>query len=452
MSAPLPMTSTPLQARTDKNISDASTIPAVQEKLAPPQPTIDPRPEDIPNIADAKSFAEAIRIVVMTRLVCDRQTRDARVNPILLANMSYSSGSADDTSPTDEQLVREVTSGKHLEAKIESFSVVKPVLVQRFGDREVALLQKNRLLRTEYLSLHERWLASSAVLDQDTKPGPELEVIPSTGRTTRRSTAALGDAVRSDLEMEQIIASLGIDEATDPNQLSQKNLAIIPDMISVTHGRVDYVFDDTNHFVTNPSDYFAPYTGIHDWTDAEKEIFLDKFAAFPKQFGIIADYLPNKSAAQCVDYYYLHKKQLIDFRKIVSQYAPNKRKRRRTGKQKGNALLTDIREHDAEVHRDLASTLLNGRQTRARKQTVIEQPRKPSRRTTVVQFEGNSTATPTPEPETRPKRRRVIPTSRMALAADDGDEDGTVRIVVCSTTSSTHAHLLNRTQSRKSRG
>lgn len=436
--------------------SNSSRIPIAQKKLIPPdEPNIDLLPEDIPNIADAKSFAEAIRIVVMTRLVCDRQARDSRVSPILLANLAHSGGrpTNDLPSPNDDQLVREITEGDRLEARLESFSLVKPFVVQRFEDRQMALDNKNSLLQTEYLSLHERWLASSTILDQDTKPGPELEAVaPSTtGRTTRRSTAILGDAVRSDLEMEQIIASLGIDEATDPNQLSQKNLAVIPDMITVIHGRVDYVFDDTNHRVTDPSKYYAPYTGIHDWTDAEKDIFLDKFAAFPKQFGIIADYLPNKTAAQCVDYYYLHKKQFIDFRKIVSQYAPNKRRRRRTGKQKGNALLADIREHDAEVHRDLASTLLNGRQTRARRQAAIE-ARKPSRRT-VVQLEGNSTATPTPEPETRPKRRRIIPTSRMAFAADDGDDDGTVRTVVCFPRHfPTHVQLLNRTQSRKSRG
>ncbi len=136
-----------------------------------------------------------------------------------------------------------------------------------------------------------------------------------------------------------------------------RNLAKIPDMISVTHGKVDYLFDDTSHFVENPEEYYAPHTGIDDWKDDEKAILLDKYAAFPKQFGIIGgagDFLPNKTPAQCVDYYYLHKHKFIDFRKVVLQMAPNKRKRRGMGKKKGNGLLVDIALHDMEVHRGAA--------------------------------------------------------------------------------------------------
>ena len=93
-------------------------------------------------------------------------------------------------------------------------------------------------------------------------------------------------------------------------------------MIAVVRGQVDFVYDDTNHAVLDPTAYYDTKTGITDWTDEEKEIFLDKFAAYPKQFGIIASFLPNKTPPQCVDYYYLHKKKFIDFRKVVQQLAP----------------------------------------------------------------------------------------------------------------------------------
>ena len=44
-------------------------------------------------------------------------------------------------------------------------------------------------------------------------------------------------------------------ELTDANHLSAKNAAVIPDMVSVTKGRVDIIYDDTNtpqQVVENP--------------------------------------------------------------------------------------------------------------------------------------------------------------------------------------------------------
>jgi hypothetical protein len=397
--------------------------------VLPTEPFVDPPPQDIPRLSDAKSTAEALRIVVMTRLLCDRQTREERVNPVLMANLSITRLSDDRTSTTADDLISDFSEGKRVQARMDSFASTKQSLVKRFTEHQAAIAEKAERLREEYVSLHERWLTHCAALHDQAKPGAsESEAVPTSGRTTRRSTA-IGDAVRSDLEMEQIIASLGNDELTDPSQLSARNLAVIPDMISVTHGQVDYVYDDTNHLLTNPSDFYGPHTGIHDWTEEEKEIFLDKFAAYPKQFGIIADYLPNKTSSQCVDFYYLHKKVFIDFRKVVSQYAPNKRRRRRTDKQKGNGLLADIRQHDAEVHRDSTST--NGRTTRGRNgmPPPIVEPRRPApSRRAAVHLGLTPTSTPTPEPEARPRRARGTQLSRrtVSVSQDDGEEHSTV--------------------------
>lgn len=386
--------------------------------------------EDIPKLSEAKSKTEAFRIVVRTRLLCDHQTREERTNPVLLANRALASPAESRGFTTPEELVDEVYEGQRLETRMNSFALSKQSLVQRFEEHQAAVAEKAQRLREEYLELHERWLAHCAALNEQSKPNPsQTEAVQPAGRTTRRSTANLGDAVRSDLEMEQIIASLGNDEATDPNHLSAKNVATIPDMISVTHGRVEYLFDDTNRLVEDPHAYYAPHTGIHDWTEPEKEIFLDKYAAHPKQFGLVADHLTNKTASQCVDYYYLHKKKLIDFRKVISQYAPNKRRRRATGKKKGNGLLEDIRQHDAEVHRESPSPSLTGRTTRGRKGMPPPESKKPvSTRRATVQLEGTPTSTPTPEPEGRPRRRRTAapPSRTVSVSLDDGEEEGTV--------------------------
>ncbi|KAJ7664302.1 hypothetical protein B0H17DRAFT_301145 [Mycena rosella] len=399
----------------------AATPPSPPVTLHPHRPQVDYAFEDIPPFVDAKSIHDALRTVVMTRLLRDHQTRDEFVVPVLMENLSLSQPPDVSYTPkTQEQLIEDVSAHRLSYGSDDPFLAAKSWLYARFDRRRTALEEKTERLRLEYQALHQRWRRHCASLNVQAKP-VESDNVPVSGRTTRRSAANLGDTVRSDLEMEQIIASLGYDEATDPNQLSTRNLAVIPDMISVT-GQTQYTFDDTNHLVENPNEYYAPYTGIHDWTEPEKELFLDKYAAFPKQFGVIAEFLPNKTASQCVDYYYLHKKKLIDFRRVVSQFAPNKRRRRGTGKQKGNGLLSDIRQHDAEVNRDLDdSPSFGGRSTRGRR--VTSEARKPSVRRNAFHLEGTTTGTPTPEPEARPKRRRAAVTNRSVLFQEDMDDD-----------------------------
>ncbi|KAJ3572829.1 hypothetical protein NP233_g2829 [Leucocoprinus birnbaumii] len=300
---------------------------------------------------------DALAVIVETRLRRDHQTRDERVNPVLLANLSLSRkintkegfgiNAEAPKEPDADSVIREVMEGSRAENRMEKFEMLRPSLVDFFSQRRIFINNKILRLKQDYVHLQEKWAGHCHKLNEQAK-APSLlegETMP-IGRTTRR-TANLGDAVRSDLEMEQILASLESNDLSDPHYLSQHNLATIPDMISVKNGKVDYLFDDTCHRVENPAEYYAPQTGIHDWTEEEKRIFLDKYAVYPKQFGIIAEFLPNKTASQCVDYYYLHKKQLIDFRKVVSKFGP-KRRRRGAGKRKGNALLTDIQKHDEE--------------------------------------------------------------------------------------------------------
>ncbi|KAJ7064912.1 hypothetical protein C8F01DRAFT_780645 [Mycena amicta] len=411
----------------DSNVS-IPFAPVAERLPVPPPPVsssgsrIDYAFEDIPRFSDARSIADALRTVIMTRLLRDHQTREERVNPILMENLSLTH--AEDAYPatmkTQGQLVEVVSRQRFNHSTDDPFVAAKSWLVGRFERRQVALSAKLKSLQQEYQSRHASWRRHCNILDQQAKPVEVTEVAPAPGRTTRRS-AALGDTVRSDLEMEQIIASLGYDEATDPNQLSTRNLATIPDMLT---GESRYTFDDTNHLVENPHEYYAPCTGIHDWTEQEKERFLDAYAKNPKQFGLIADQLPNKTASQCVDYYYLHKKRLIDFRRVVSQFAP-KRGRRRAGRQKGNGLLSDIRQHDAEVHRGSDdSGLYIARPARGRPRAMPES-RKPSARRSAYGIDYTETATPTPEPESegRPKRRRVSAISRNVYFQEDGDED-----------------------------
>ncbi|KAH9836163.1 uncharacterized protein C8Q71DRAFT_708990 [Rhodofomes roseus] len=379
---------------------------------------------------DVDPLAEGLRVVVLARLQYDRQTKAERVAPVLMANMTIAEPHDRRQKPSAGRLCEEVLQGKRKRDRDDSFVRVRPSLQVLFARRQASLTEKVRKLKEEYLTLHDRWMVHCAKLDEVAKAAALEEAAATAGRTTRRS-AALGDAVRTDLEMEQIIASLGNEELTDANHLASRNAATIPDMISVTKGSVDYSFDDTNNAVENPANFYTPNTCLEDWTDEEREIFLEKYALYPKQFGIIADFLPNKTTAECVTYYYLHKKTLIDFRKVLARNATGKRKRGggRGGKKKGNALLEDIRKHDAEVSRGSTS---NGPSTRRRRGVPIGEngeplPRRASTRKSAVQAENSPGTTPTPDPDPEPRKRRraAKPTARAVAAAEQEVDDET---------------------------
>lgn len=398
-----------LQSTISKGAPSTPSVPAtpVAEPAvenSPPQPSLEERLADVPHMP----MYDALRVIVMVRLEQETQTREERVNPVLMDNLSKVESVVPSVA-TSADLIREVNSGGRASARAEEFESTKSSLEIRFAKRQLDLNKKVERLRTEYLALHDQWAAHCSKLDEVAKNLALQEAAATAGRTTRRSAASMGDAVRSDLEMEQIIASLGNEELTDATHLGARNAAVIPDMISVTVGEVEYAFDDTNKEVENPAEYYAPRTGTYDWTEEEVAIFVEKFAQFPKQFGIIADFLPHKTPSQCVTFYYLHKTKHIDFRQVVASRVV---KRKRGGrKQKSNALLTDIRQKDAEA----APT----RRRRTAALLPVSEPRKPSTRRAALQSENTPTATPTPEPEAEPRKRRARNTAKVAVAEED---------------------------------
>jgi hypothetical protein len=408
---PVVLVAAPTVQEPEDDLMPASPVSSALQAVGVPTIVRPDRDTFSANAKEAESLTEAVHMVVSARQQLDVQTREERVNPILMSNRAIAPPLPDvPTLPADTP-AQEVLAGQRAKSTIQGFeSYVRNSLVANMASRQETVDEKIVQLRREYLALHKEWVTRCAELDNSHRVDPaggDVSAVPT--RTTRRSAAVLGDAVRSDLEMEQIIASLGNDELYDPAHLALRNLAVIPDMISVSRGKVDAVFDDTNNAVDDPQSFFDPSPGLAEWTDDEVEIYKQRFAKYPKQFGHIAVGLTHKTQAQCVQFYYLHKKALIDFREAITAYGQSKRRRggRRTDKKKGG-LLADIRQHDAEVSKGQDSVKRRpGAVGRRRRESARVAPRRSS--TAVQQEEQTPVTTPTPEPEpepVRPKRRR----------------------------------------------
>ena len=394
----------PLEVRVD--MDEAATLTAEQGGSLPPAKT---------------TLRDALIRVVASRAAHDYHRRDERVAPILLSNLSIAEPPPDGDGPATT-LMQEFMEPSRVEQREKQRRELLPSGFLLVEERKAAVDKKIARLKAEYLELQSKWLEHCAKLDEEAKANSPEDTITTSGRTTRRSAATLGDAVRSDLEMEQIIASLGNEDLTDANHLSMRNAATLPDMISVARGYVDFVYDDTNNLVLDAPEFYRQRTGIDDWTEEEKQIFLKAYAAYPKQFGIIAESLPNKTAAQCVLFYYLHKKKHIDFRKVIQHYAPKTRKGgRRTDKQRGNALLADIMRHDAEVSHDRGNST-----PEAPKKRRPGRPPNPRRSVQVAETPNTTptpVATPDPEPVQRSRAGRRVSTRTPVIVEDDATEE-----------------------------
>lgn len=187
-----------------------------------------------------------------------------------------------------------------------------------------------------------------------------ISIVPTTpsllapsGRSNRRSATSsigYGDAVRSEAEFLEILASLEDADMRDPNLRAMRTTATVPDQIIDESEYTLQQYEDNNGLVTDPFEHYTINKSPDSWTEEEIAIFCRRYALYPKQFGKIAAALPDKSTNQCVLFYYRSKKK-IDFRALVDRKNRDGRRKRAKGEKgdgsgaagkKGPSLLNNI--------------------------------------------------------------------------------------------------------------
>lgn len=174
---------------------------------------------------------------------------------------------------------------------------------------------------------------------------------PSSGRSTRRTamnTFGLGDAVRSEAEFQEILASLENADLRDPNMRAMRTTAVVPDMALTAEEQRLLVFDDDNSRIVDPFRFFELDDAGPIWTEDEEETFRRRYSQYPKQFGKIASKLPEKTRADCVTYYY-RTKHMFDYRGLLDRRGREGRRKKgrrfagRDAKATGKSLLANIK-------------------------------------------------------------------------------------------------------------
>ncbi|KAG0349261.1 hypothetical protein BG004_000041 [Podila humilis] len=251
---------------------------------------------------------------------------------------------------------------------IDNHSRLRCAMLKNLAVKAAALDEKEFLLKREYKQHWETWNKKIEKLDKQKEksntPAPsstreeDYNVSETAVFTTRnRRGAYTSDAVRSEAELLEIIQSLENADMRNPDVRASRTAATVPPMILDPFVREHVHYYDYNHLIMDPATYYrlGPVTDI--WTEGEREIFTKRYLNHPKQFGKIAQGLENKTASQCVLFYYREKKK-IGFKDMLSNRG---RKRRNNGvkrkekaiqppsppcqpgkKHKGSALIEDI--------------------------------------------------------------------------------------------------------------
>lgn len=185
---------------------------------------------------------------------------------------------------------------------------------------------------------------------------------PSLTRSNRRNTqtgfAGFGDAVRSEAEFLEILASLESADMQDPNMRAARTTATEPEMILNPDAKQALLsdYDDDNGFVADPVAFYCCDFDPDYWTEEEKVTFERRYALFPKQFGKIAASLPHKTAKQCVSFYYSTKhKADYDYKSLTAARNRDRKRKSRVKPKKGrgSALMADLKGDDVEEEESL---------------------------------------------------------------------------------------------------
>ena len=214
---------------------------------------------------------------------------------------------------------------------LERHAIVSPV-VEAVIRHQVRERKRNELrLALLYRHHHKAWIGT----DKESKSGKWKrdagggvfadKTIDDDGQAHRNTRSR--DGVRSEAEFQELLGVMQYEE-----KRRKSAVAVLPHMLVTAHDRQAYSFRNRNGYLADGADDNWLRKMVNTWTDEEETIFIEKLADFAsrpekeglrKNFYKISHYLPNKTTADCVQYYYRMKKSTVfreAYRKLELKY------------------------------------------------------------------------------------------------------------------------------------
>ncbi|PWN47713.1 hypothetical protein IE53DRAFT_305673, partial [Violaceomyces palustris] len=162
---------------------------------------------------------------------------------------------------------------------------VRARLMEQQMAKRKRLNEKIANLKQQYRTINDEWQLHCARLDRISEPTSTR----ANRRNPQMGVAGFGDAVRSEAEFLEILASLESADMQDPNMRAARTTATAPEMIidPDKEGPLKKDYDDDNGFVADPIAFYLSEFDPDLWSEEEKAIFAKRYALWPKQFGKI---------------------------------------------------------------------------------------------------------------------------------------------------------------------
>ncbi|KAM0564514.1 hypothetical protein ACHAPJ_000728 [Fusarium lateritium] len=215
--------------------------------------------------------------------------------------------------------------------------------------------------------------------------------------------------------------------------------AVIPDMIWTQEEKDDIKYIDKTGFtpVDRLVSAWRVLPPVNNYTEEEANLFEKRYLEAPKQWGRVAEAIPNRDFGSCIQYYYMNKKDLNLKEKLKKQ---PKRRRKGKAKQRSSALVSELGNGDGETEEN-HDTGENGERRRPRRAAAptwgFEQPPADTENSTpnaTPGRRGGSAKVDHPEKVDGRKRRRGLkekepkaPKANQTLAAAPGPGKGRSR-------------------------
>jgi hypothetical protein len=208
---------------------------------------------------------------------------------------------------------------------IDTFnSSFKQVLMLNMSNRKKALREKEVELRERYDQLEDEFLMKVTKWEAHMrKKQVALEM-----KLSSKSTSTRPRDIHQQNSNDYIFPYINLKPQTEEDFRYVKTLAVVPNMILDEKERESSRYIDCNRILDdNPGARLRH--AKESWSEEEKMEFIIRFLEYPKEFGQIARFIPNKSTQDCVLFYYLNKKEK-DFKgKLKEAIAERNRSRRR---------------------------------------------------------------------------------------------------------------------------
>lgn len=190
------------------------------------------------------------------------------------------------------------------------------LIMEGFAKRRRSARLKERVVTLKFKALQHLWKEDTSLLSTRKHRPKSHKKLESDLRTTnnshqkKRSSFRFPSPAANKLrlvptsEMIKYTSQLLSESKHDIHRSTLKMPALILDQKE----KMNSMFLSSNGLVEDPLAIEKERAMINPWTSEEKEVFLEKFAAFGKDFRKISTFLDHKTTADCVEFYYKNHK------------------------------------------------------------------------------------------------------------------------------------------------